>query len=88
MQGLALSLAHAGDSVVRLNSGVGHESMQIVEIVEPDTRADSTIEYRPLFIAARAEDGTTEFKSTPNVVGFLRRLADQGAEVPQRLLNL
>lgn len=88
VQGLALSLAHAVDIVVRLNSGVGHESMQIVEIVEPDTRADSTIEYRPLFIAARAEDGTTEFKSTPNVVGFLRRLADQGAEVPQRLLNL
>ena len=88
VQGLALSLAHAVDIVVRLNSGVGHESMQIVEIVEPDTRADSTIEYRPLFLATRAEDGTTEFKSTPNVVGFLKRLADQGAEVPQRLLNL
>ena len=88
VQGLALSLAHAVDIVVRLNSGVGHESMQIVEIVEPDTRADNTIEYRPLFIAARAEDGTTEFRSTPNVAGFLRRLADQGAEVPQRLLNL
>ena len=88
MQGLALSLAHAVDIVVRINSGVSQESMQIVEIVEPDTRADSTIEYRPLFIAARTEDGTTEFKSTPNVAAFLKRLADQGVDVPQRLLNL
>ena len=87
-QGLTLSLAHAVDLVVRLNSGVSLESMQVIEIVEPNTRADGTIEYHPLFVAAKAEDGTTEFKSTPHVADFLRRLADQGAEVPQRLRSL
>ena len=88
VQGLTLSLAHAIDIVVRLNSGVNQESMQVLEIVEPNTRADGTIEYRPLFSAARSEDGTTEFKSMPNASDFLRRLADQGTEVPTRLLNL
>lgn len=88
VQGLTLSLAHAIDIVVRLNSGVNQESMQVLEIVEPNTRADGTIEYRPLFSASRAEDGTTEFKSMPNASDFLRRLADQGTEVPARLLSL
>jgi Flp pilus assembly CpaF family ATPase len=88
VQGLTLSLAHAIDIVVRLNSGVNQESMQVLEIVEPNTRADGTIEYKPLFSATRSEDGTTEFKSMPNASDFLRRLADQGAEVPTRLLNL
>jgi pilus assembly protein CpaF len=88
VQGLTLSLAHAVDVVVRLNSGVSLESMQVIEIVEPNTRADSTIEYKPLFLAAKGEDGTTQFRSTPHLNDFLRRLADQGAEVPQRLLSL
>lgn len=88
VQGLTLSLAHAIDLVVRLNSGVNLESMQVLEINEPNTRADGTIEYRPLFTASKAEDGTTEFKATSHVADFLRRLADQGAEVPQRLLAL
>lgn len=88
VQGLTLSLAHAIDIVVRLNSGVNQESMQVLEIVEPNTRADGTIEYRPLFSASRSEDGTTEFKSMPNASDFLRRLAEQGTEVPARLLNL
>lgn len=87
-QGLTLSLAHAVDLVVRLNSGVSLESMQVIEIVEPNTRSDGTIEYHPLFLAAKAEDGTTEFRSTPHLADFLRRLADQGAEVPQRLRSL
>ncbi|MBL9101018.1 MAG: Flp pilus assembly complex ATPase component TadA [Myxococcales bacterium] len=88
VQGLTLSLAHAIDLVVRLNSGVNLESMQVLELNEPNTRADGTIEYRPLFTASKGEDGTTEFKSTPHVPDFLRRLAEQGAEVPQRLLAL
>ncbi len=88
VQGLALSLAHAVDLVVRLNSGVSLESMQVIEIVEPNTRADGTIEYRPLFQAERLEDGSTAFTNQPNASDFLRRLADQGIEVPQRLLSL
>ena len=88
VQGLTLSLAHAIDIVVRLNSGVNQESMQVLEIVEPNTRSDGTIEYKPLFSATRSEDGTTEFKSMPNASDFLRRLAEQGTEVPTRLLNL
>ena len=74
--------------MVRLNSGVSLESMQVIEIVEPNTRSDGTIEYHPLFLAAKAEDGTTEFRSTAHLADFLRRLADQGAEVPQRLRSL
>jgi Flp pilus assembly CpaF family ATPase len=88
VQGLTLSLAHAVDLVVRLNSGVNFESMQVLEIIEPNTRADSTIEYRPLFAASKAEDGTTEFKATTHVAPFVRRLADQGVDVPTRLANL
>ena len=88
VQGLTLSLAHAIDIVVRLNSGVNQESMQVLEIVEPNTRSDGTIEYKPLFSATRSEDGTTEFRSMPNASDFLRRLAEQGTEVPTRLLNL
>jgi len=88
VQGLTLSLAHAIDIVVRLNSGVNQESMQVLEIVAPNTRADSTIEYKALFTAVRGEDGNTEFNSTPHTAEFLKRLADQGAEVPTRLLNL
>lgn len=88
VQGLTLSLAHAIDIVVRLNSGVNQESMQVLEIVAPNTRADSTIEYKALFTAVRGEDGNTEFTSTPHAAEFLKRLADQGAEVPTRLQNL
>lgn len=87
-QGLTLSLAHAVDLVVRLNSGVSLESMQVIEIVEPNTRSDGTIEYHPLFAATKAEDGTTDFRSMPHLADFLRRLAEQGAEVPQRLRSL
>ena len=88
VQGLTLSLAHAIDVVVRLNSGVNLESMQVLEIIEPNTRADGTIEYKSLFSAHKAEDGTTEFKVHGNIGAFLRRLADQGADVPQRLTSL
>jgi pilus assembly protein CpaF len=88
VQGLTLSLAHAIDVVVRLNSGVNLESMQVLEIIEPNTRADGTIEYKSLFSAHKAEDGTTEFKVHASVGEFLRRLADQGADVPQRLIAL
>jgi pilus assembly protein CpaF len=88
VQGLTLSLAHAIDVVVRLNSGVNLESMQVLEIIEPNTRADGTIEYKSLFSAHKAEDGTTEFKVHGNIGEFLRRLADQGADVPQRLTSL
>lgn len=88
VQGLTLSLAHAIDVVVRLNSGVNLESMQVLEIIEPNTRADGTIEYKSLFSAHKAEDGTTEFKVHASVGAFLRRLADQGADVPQRLIAL
>lgn len=87
VQGLTLSLAHAIDLVVRLNSGVNLESMQVLEIIEPDTRADGTVEYRPLIVANKAEDGTTQFKAMPALAPFLRKLAEQGAEVPERLLR-
>jgi len=86
VQGLTLSLAHAIDLVVRLNSGVNLESMQVLEIIEPDTRSDGTIEYRQLFAASKAEDGT-DFAAMPGLQGFLRKLAEAGAEVPQRLVR-
>ena len=88
VQGLTLSLAHAIDVVVRLNSGVNLESMQVLEIIEPNTRAEGTIEYKTLFAAHKAEDGTTQFKVNPNLADFLRRLGEQGADVPQRLVAL
>ncbi len=88
VQGLTLSLAHAIDVVVRLNSGVNLESMQVLEIIEPNTRADGTIEYKSLFSAHKAEDGTTDFKVHGHIGAFLRRLSDQGADVPQRLTTL
>lgn len=86
VQGLTLSLAHAIDLVVRLNSGVNTESMQVLEIIEPDTRSDGTIEYRQLFAATKSEDGT-QFSAMPALQGFLRKLAEAGAEVPQRLVR-
>jgi len=87
VQGLTLSLAHAIDVVIRLNSGVNLESMQVIEIIEPDTRADSSIEYRQLFVTSKAEDGTTEFKDTPALQLVLRKMINQGGEVPPRLLR-
>ncbi|MCY1006077.1 hypothetical protein OV079_10990 [Nannocystis pusilla] len=87
VQGLTLSLAHAIDVVIRLNSGVNLESMQVIEIIEPDTRADSSIEYRQLFVTGKSEDGATEFKDTPALQQVLRKMINQGGEVPQRLLR-
>lgn len=87
VQGLTLSLAHAIDLVVRLNSGVNLESMQVLELIEPDTRADGSIEYRQLFYATKREDGTTEFLAAPALQAFLKKLGDQGGEVPQRLIR-
>jgi hypothetical protein len=87
VQGLTLSLAHAIDLVVRLNSGVNLESMQVLEIIEPDTRADGTIEYRQLFVATATEDGTTQFNATPHLQTFLKKLVAGGNEVPERLLR-
>jgi pilus assembly protein CpaF len=87
VQGLTLSLAHAIDLVVRLNSGVNLESMQVLEIIEPDTRADGTIEYRQLFVATATEDGTTQFNVTPHLQTFLKKLVAAGNEVPERLLR-
>ncbi len=87
VQGLTLSLAHAIDLVVRLNSGVNLESMQVLELIEPDTRADGSIEYRQLFYAAKRDDGTTEFLAAPGLQSFLKKLGDQGGEVPQRLIR-
>lgn len=87
VQGLTLSLAHAIDLVVRLNSGVNLESMQVLELIEPDTRADGSIEYRQLFYASKRDDGTTEFVVGPGLQSFLKKLGDQGGEVPQRLLR-
>lgn len=87
VQGLTLSLAHAIDLVVRLNSGVNLESMQVLELIEPDTRADGSIEYRQLFHAVKRDDGTTDFVVGPGLQSFLKKLGDQGGEVPQRLLR-
>jgi hypothetical protein len=87
VQGLTLSLAHAIDVVIRLNSGVNLESMQVLEIIEPDTRADGSIEYRQLFVARKTEDGGTEFQDTPNLQPTLQKMIRQGADVPQRLLR-
>lgn len=87
VQGLTLSLAHAIDLVVRLNSGVNLESMQVLELIEPDTRADGSIEYRQLFFARKRDDGTTEFAATPALQAWLRKLGEQGGEVPQRLVR-
>ena len=88
LQPLTVSLAHAIDVVVRLNSGVNAEAMQVLEIIEPSVQADGTIEYRPLFTATKAADGSTEFKSTLSLSRFLRMMRDQGIDVPQRLLKV
>lgn len=88
LQPLTVSLAHAIDVVVRLNSGVNNEAMQVLEIIEPHVHADGTIEYRPLFTAAKGADGSTEFKSTLSLPRFLRGLREQGVEVPPRLLKV
>ncbi|HEY8379344.1 MAG TPA: FHA domain-containing protein, partial [Nannocystis sp.] len=87
VQGLTLSLAHAIDVVIRLNSGVNLESMQVLEIIEPDTRADGSIEYRQLYVARKTEDGGTEFVDTPHLQALLQKMIRQGAEVPPRLLR-
>jgi pilus assembly protein CpaF len=88
LQPLTVSLAHAIDVVVRLNSGVNSEAMQVLEIIEPCVQADGSIEYRPLFSAAKAADGATEFKSTLSLPRFLRMIRDQGVDVPPRLLKV
>lgn len=87
VQGLTLSLAHAIDLVIRLNSGVNSESMQVIEIIEPDTRADGSIEYRQLFVTSKGEDGSTEFKDMPALQPVLRKMMAQGAEIPPRLIR-
>ncbi|MCA9663653.1 MAG: Flp pilus assembly complex ATPase component TadA [Myxococcales bacterium] len=88
LQPLTVSLAHAIDVVVRLNSGVNAEAMQVLEIIEPHVHADGTIEYRPLFTAGKAGDGTTEFKSTISLSRFLRTLREQGVPMPPRFHKL
>ncbi|MCB9566344.1 MAG: Flp pilus assembly complex ATPase component TadA [Myxococcales bacterium] len=88
LQPLTISLAHAIDVVVRLNSGVNAEAMQVLEIIEPHVHADGTIEYRPLFAAGKAADGSTEFKATLSLPRFLRTLREQGVDVPPRLAKV
>ncbi|HGG57669.1 MAG TPA: hypothetical protein ENK31_07730 [Nannocystis exedens] len=58
--------------------------MQVLEIIEPHVHADGTIEYRPLFTASKAADGSTEFKATLSLTRYLRSLRDQGIDLPTR----
>ena len=84
LQPLTVSVAHAIDIIIRLNSGVNAEAMQVLEIIEPHVHADGTIEYRPLFTASKAADGSTEFKATLSLTRYLRSLRDQGIDLPTR----
>lgn len=84
IQPLTISVAHAIDIIIRLNSGVNAEAMQVLEIIEPHVHADGTIEYRPLFTAGKASDGSTEFKATLSLNRYLRSLREQGIDLPPR----
>ena len=78
---LTVALARSVDLLVRLNVGVGGESMQVIEVVEPRVSEGDKIEHVSLFVARRNSDGGTDFLPSGTQPGFLPELRAQGINV-------
>jgi hypothetical protein len=93
VQGLALSLAHAVDVVVRLNSGVAASRCRSPSSSRPppapttESMSTAAVPPSPPTTPRTAHHRVSQ---QPKLAGFLRQHRVQGAECrcPQRLLNL